>query len=156
MSENAENQYLTFGIDGDTYGVSVMKVREVLEYTRPTKLPKMVDFLKGLINIRGVGVPVVDLRSRFGLPEREPTQDTAVLIIEIDTPRGQLMIGAIADEVFEVIDLNADLLEPPPQFGNKIDAGFLVGIGKREGSFILLLDMDRAFREDEIAEFAAS
>jgi len=149
MADTIDNQYLTFGIDGDTFGVSVGKVREVLEYIKPTKLPKTADFLKGLINVRDVGIPVVDLRVKFGLPEKEVTQNTAILVIEIDTGDGQILIGAVADEVYEVIELEDDHLEPPPRFGVKIDSLFIRNVGKRDERFIIILDLDRAFSDDE-------
>jgi len=149
MADTIENQYLTFGIDGDTFGVSVGKVREVLEYIKPTKLPKTADFLKGLINVRDVGIPVVDLRSKFGLPEKEVTQDTAILVIEIEGAGGQVMIGAIADEVYEVIGIEDDHLEPPPRFGIKIDSQFIKNVGKRDDKFIIILDLDKAFSDEE-------
>jgi len=149
MAETIDNQYLTFGIDGDVSGIPVSRVREVLEYIKPTKLPKTADFLKGLINVRDVGIPVVDLRSRFGLPEIGVTQDTAILVIEIDGVDGTVMIGAVADEVYEVIDLDDENLEPPPRFGIKIDSHFIHSIGKREDKFIILLDMDKAFSDEE-------
>lgn len=149
MADTIENQYLTFGIDGDTFGVSVGRVREVLEYIKPTKLPKTADFLKGLINVRDVGIPVVDLRIKFGLPEKEVTQDTAILVIEIDTGDGQILIGAVADEVYEVIEIENDHLEPPPRFGIKIDSQFIRNVGKRDERFIIILDLDRAFSDEE-------
>jgi purine-binding chemotaxis protein CheW len=149
MADTIDNQYLTFGIDGETYGIAVAKVREVLEYVKPTKLPKTADFLKGLINVRDIGIPVVDLRAKFGLPEIEVSQDTAILVIEIDRAEGQLMIGAIADEVYEVIEIEDDKLEPPPRFGVKIDSQFIRNVGKRDDHFIIILDLDRAFNDDE-------
>lgn len=149
MAESIENQYLTFGIDGDVFGIPVSRVREVLEYARPTKLPKAAEFLKGLINVRDVGIPVVDLRLRFGMPEIDASQDTAILVIEIDGAGGRLMIGAIADEVYEVIDLDDGDVEAPPRFGVKVDSRFIHGIGKRDEKFIIILDMDRAFGGDE-------
>lgn len=149
MTDTTENQYLTFGIDGDTFGVPVAKVREVLEYCKPTKLPRTADFLKGLINIRDMGIPVVDLRIRFGMPEKEVTQDTAIVVLEIASPHGQILIGAITDEVHEVIELEDEHVEPPPRFGVSIDSRFIGGIGKRGDVFIIILDMDRAFNEDE-------
>ncbi|HAE21131.1 MAG TPA: chemotaxis protein CheW [Spirochaetaceae bacterium] len=149
MADTIDNQYLTFGIDGDTFGVSVGKVREVLEYIKPTKLPKTADFLKGLINVRDIGIPVVDLRTKFGLPDKEVTQDTAIIVIEIEGAQGQVMIGAIADEVYEVIEIEDEHLEPPPRFGIKIDAQFIQNVGKREEKFIIILDLDRAFSDEE-------
>ena len=159
MADTIDNQYLTFGIDGETYGIAVAKVREVLEYMKPTKLPKTANFLKGLINVRDVGIPVVDLRAKFGLPEIEITQDTAILVIEIDGADGQLMIGAIADEVYEVIEIDDALMEPPPRFGVKIDSQFIKNVGKRDDHFIIILDLDRAFNDEEskkIEELAPS
>jgi purine-binding chemotaxis protein CheW len=149
MADTIDNQYLTFGIDGETYGIAVAKVREVLEYIKPTKLPRTATFLKGLINVRDVGIPVVDLRVKFGLPEIEVSQDTAILVIEIEGAYGQLMIGAIADEVYEVIEIEHDKLEPPPRFGVKIDSQFIKNVGKRDDHFIIILDLDRAFSDDE-------
>jgi purine-binding chemotaxis protein CheW len=149
MADTIDNQYLTFGIDGETYGIAVAKVREVLEYIKPTKLPKTANFLKGLINVRDVGIPVVDLRAKFGLPEIEVTQDTAILVVEIDGADGQVMIGAIADEVYEVIEIEDDKLEPPPRFGVKIDSQFIKNVGKRDDHFIIILDLDRAFNDEE-------
>lgn len=149
MADTVENQYLTFGIDGDLFGISVGKVREVLEYIKPTKLPKTADFLKGLINVRDVGIPVVDLRTKFGLREKEATQDTAILVTEIASGAGQVMIGAIADEVYEVIELEASDLEPAPRFGVKIDSQFIKSVGRREDKFVIILDLDRAFSDGE-------
>jgi purine-binding chemotaxis protein CheW len=149
MADRMESQYLTFGIAGDSYGVPVARVREVLEYMKPTKLPNAADFLKGIINLRNVGIPVVDLRVKFGLPEREVTQDTAILVVEIDREDGLILIGAIADAVYEVIELDEAHLEPPPHFGIKIDARFIKSIGRREDRFIIIVDMDRAFSDDE-------
>ncbi|MBU0927454.1 MAG: chemotaxis protein CheW [Spirochaetes bacterium] len=149
MAETIESQYLTFGIDGEIFGIPVSKVREVLEYMKPTKLPKTADFLKGLINIRDVGIPVVDLRLKFGLPEKEATLDTAILVIEIEGADGQVLIGSIADEVYEVIEIEPEHLEPPPRFGIKIDSHFIKCVGKRDDQFIIILDMDRAFSDDE-------
>ena len=144
-----DNQFLTFGIDGDIFAIPVARVREVLEYTKPTKLPKTAEFLKGIINVRDVGIPVVDLRSRFGLPEIDATKSTAILVVEIAGTNGQVMIGAIADEVYEVIEMDESRLEPPPRFGVKIDSHFIRNIGKREEHFIIILDMDRAFSDEE-------
>ena len=99
--------------------------------------------------MRDVGIPVVDLRAKFGLPEIEVTQDTAILVDEIDGADGQVMIGAIADEVYEVIEIEDDKLEPPPRFGVRIDSQFIRNVGKRDDHFIIILDLDRAFNDEE-------
>ncbi|HAP44218.1 MAG: hypothetical protein A2087_14290 [Spirochaetes bacterium GWD1_61_31] len=155
--EQKDNQYLTFGIDGDSYAIPVSKVREVLEYLKPVKLPKTADWLKGLINVRGSGIPVVDLRIRFGLSESEVSRDTAIIVTEIaQGSANQLVIGALTDEVHEVIDLEPDQLEPAPRFGSKIDADFIKCIGKKDDRFIIILDVDRIFSRDEAGALDAA
>jgi len=155
MAEQTDNQYLTFGIDGETYAVPVGKVREVLEYVKPTKLPKTADYLKGIINVRGSGIPVVDLRTRFGLPEIPVTKDTAVIVMEIaDGEDRSLVIGALTDSVHEVVDIDDEHMEAAPRFGTRIDSGFIHAIGKRGEAFVIVLDIDKAFRGDETEELA--
>ena len=155
MAEQTDNQYLTFGIDGETYAVPVGKVREVLEYVKPTKLPKTADYLKGIINVRGSGIPVVDLRTRFGLPEIPVTKDTAIIVMEIADGEGRsLVIGALTDSVHEVVDIDDGQMEEAPRFGTRIDAGLIRAIGKRGDAFVIILDIDKAFRGDETEELA--
>ena len=155
MATQDENQFLTFGIDGDVYAIPVSKVQEVLEYIKPVRLPKTAPYLKGLINIRGTGIPVVDLRMRFDMPELEVTSDTAIIVVEIFQGTGDmLIIGALTDEVHEVIELDPDQQEPAPRLGSKIDVNFIKSIGKKDGSFIIILDVDKIFSQDETAAIA--
>jgi chemotaxis signal transduction protein len=157
MADTVENQYLTFGIDGEVFAVPVSKVREVLEYIKPTKLPKTADFLKGIINVRGSGIPVVDLRLRFGMPEIPVTRDTAIIVMEISQGgEGGILMGALTDEVHEVIEIDDEHMEGAPRFGTKIDTSFIHGVGKRDDKFIIVLDMDRAFSGQEVEVLAAS
>jgi purine-binding chemotaxis protein CheW len=150
MEERNENQYLTFGIDGEVYAIPVSKVQEVLEYIKPVRLPKTADYLKGLINVRGTGIPVVDLRIRFGMDALEVSRESAIIVIEINLgSNGELIIGALTDEVHEVIDLEESQLEPAPKFGSKVDADFIKCIGKKDDRFIMILDVDRIFKQDE-------
>jgi purine-binding chemotaxis protein CheW len=150
MEDRNENQYLTFGIDGEIYAIPVGKVQEVLEYIKPVKLPKTADYLKGLINVRGTGIPVVDLRIRFGMEAVEVSRDSAIVVMEINQgSSGVIIIGALTDEVHEVIDLDESQLEPAPKFGSKIDADFIECIGKKDDRFIMILDVDRIFNQDE-------
>ncbi len=146
--ERADNQYLTFVIDGETYAVPVGKVREVLEYIKPSKLPNTDDFLKGLINVRGTGIPLVDLRRKFGMGEIPVSKDTAIIVMEILAADGdQRIIGAIADEVHEVIEMDEAELEGPPRFGTAVDAEFVRSVGKRDGRFVFVLDIDGIFSD---------
>lgn len=150
MEDRNDNQYLTFGIDGEVYAIPVSKVQEVLEYIKPVRLPKTADYLKGLINVRGTGIPVVDLRIRFGMDAVEVSRDSAIVVMEIHQgSSGVMIIGALTDEVHEVIDLDDSQLEPAPRFGSKVDADFIKCIGKKEGRFVMILDVDRIFSHEE-------
>ena len=144
------NQYLTFTLDGDQYAVSVLKVREVLEYTRITKIPRTAAWMKGVIQLRGQGVPVIDLRAKFGLPPVENTKDTSIIIMEIESDGGKLNLGALADSVQEVVELEPSSIESAPRFGTRLAVEFILGMGKRDGKFILILDVDKIVNTDEI------
>lgn len=150
MAGSSDNQYLTFGLDGEIYAVPVGKVREVLEYVKPTRLPETAAYFKGIINVRGSGIPVVDLRARFGLSEAAVTQNSAVIVMEIGNTDGRSqVIGALTDEVHEVVDIAETSLEIAPTLGGCLDAGYIRAVGKRGDSFVIVLDIDKVFREGE-------
>lgn len=151
MEESAPNQYLTFTLADEHYAVPVSKVREVLEYTRITRLPRTADFMKGLINLRGVGVPVIDLRLKFGMEATSVAKDTAIVVLDVHGSAGNVVVGALADAVHEVVEMNADQIEPAPRFGTKMATEFIHGVGTRDGRFIIILDIDRIFNSDEVA-----
>ncbi len=151
MEDSTFNQYLTFTLAGEQDAVPVGKVREVLEYTRITRLPKTADFMKGLINLRGTGVPVIDLRLKFGMEETIVGKDTAIVVLDVNGAKGEVVVGALADAVHEVVEINAEHIEPAPRFGTKLAAEFIQGVGKRDGRFIIILDIDHIFNNDEVA-----
>lgn len=155
MKESVFNQYLTFTLHGEHYAVSVGKVREVLEYTRITKLPRTADFMKGIINLRGKGVPVIDLRLKFGMDETPVAKDTAIIVLDVEGDSGEVIVGALADSVHEVVEIADDQIEPAPRFGTKLAAEFIDGIGKRDDAFIVILNIDRIFNSDEVAMLRA-
>jgi purine-binding chemotaxis protein CheW len=155
MEENVLNQYLTFTLAGEQYAVPVGKVREVLEYTRITRLPRTADFMKGLINLRGDGVPVIDLRLKFGMEETPVGKDTAIVVLDVGGGNGGVVVGALADAVHEVVEIGADRIEPAPRFGTRVEAEFIKGVGKRDGRFVIILDIDRIFNSDEVAMILA-
>ncbi|HET7838173.1 MAG TPA: chemotaxis protein CheW [Rectinemataceae bacterium] len=155
MESSNANQYLTFTLDGEQYAVQVAKVREVLEHTKITKLPRTAEFMKGIINLRGTGVPVIDLRLKFGLPETPLTKDTSIIVMEVVSLDGKIVVGALADAVHEVVDIEDGSIEPAPRFGTRLAAEFIKGVGKRDEGFIIILDIDRIFNVDEIAVLAA-
>ncbi len=155
MEDSAFNQYLTFTLNDEQYAVPVSKVREVLEYTRITKLPRTASFMKGLINLRGSGVPVIDLRLKFGMEDTPIAKDTAIIVLDVEGLDGSVVVGALADAVHEVIEIAADKVEPAPRFGTKLAAEFIQGVGKRDELFIIILDIDKIFNSDEVAMLKA-
>lgn len=147
-------QLLTFTLEGEQYGVEVHRVREVLEYTHITKVPRTLEFMRGVINLRGSVVPVVDLRLKFNMDETPKTIDTSIVVMEIDVNGESVVLGALADSVQEVIDLDASTIEAAPQIGTSINNRFIKGIGKQDESFIIILDIDRVFSEDDVNAIA--
>jgi purine-binding chemotaxis protein CheW len=113
----------------------------------------MPDFVRGVINLRGSVVPVVDLRAKFGLPPTERTVDTRILIVEITVDQESTVLGALADAVKEVIELEPEQIDPPPKIGTRLKTDFIRGVGKRDDEFIIILDVDRVFSNDELASF---
>ncbi len=149
--QTADNQYLTFTLDGEQYAVEVGKVKEVLEFTDLTKVPRTHDFMRGVINLRGSVVPVVDLRLKFDMGKTEQTIDTSIVVMEVGIDSEVVVIGTLADSVQEVIGLNDQQIEPAPSIGTAIDNKFIRGIGKLEDRFIIILDIDRIFKDEELA-----
>lgn len=144
-------QFLTFKLDEEVYALDILQVREVLDYTTITKVPKMPSFMRGVINLRGGVVPVIDLRLKFGLNVTENTVDTCIVIMEITLDGETTLIGALADSVQEVISLDTEQIEPPPKIGTRLNTEFIKGMGKKNNDFIILLDIDRVFSSEELA-----
>lgn len=151
MAEKLENQYLTLTLEEERYAIHVSRVLEVLECTRVTRLPGTAAYMRGLISLRGKGIPVLDLRSRFGLAEREASTDTAIVVLEVGSGSGKTVIGVLADAVHEVVGLDPAAIEPAPRLGGKGVGDFLKGVGQGEDGFLLVLDPDRLFEEEELA-----
>jgi purine-binding chemotaxis protein CheW len=151
MNATAESsQYLTFKLDQELYAVDIAKVREVLEFTAVTKVPRTPGFMRGVINLRGNVVPVVDMRLKLGLTQTERTVNTCVVITEVDVDGEKTVLGALTDSVQEVIDLEADQIVPPPRMGTRIDTEVIRGMGRRDDHFVIVLDIDRVFTADEV------
>ncbi len=144
-------QHLTFKLDEEVFATDISKVREVLEYTDVTKVPQTPEFMKGVINLRGHVVPVVDLRLKFGMPEAEKTVNTCIIIVEVNVDEETAVLGALADSVQEVHDFEADQIEPAPKIGTRLKTEFIKGMGKRDDQFIMILDIDKVFSTDELA-----
>lgn len=148
--EIASSQFLTFTLDKEQFAVEITKVREVLEFSTVTKVPRTPDFMRGVINLRGSVVPVIDLRLKLGLSRTEATIDTCVIIIEVETAEERLVLGALADSVQEVIELDPKFIQPPPRMGTRVNIGFIRGIAKRDEQFIMLLDINRVLTDEEL------
>ncbi|MDY0268588.1 chemotaxis protein CheW [Trichloromonas sp.] len=150
-SGNENHQYLTFKLDEEVFALGIDKVREVLDYTSVTKVPQTPDFMRGVINLRGSVVPVVDMRLKFGMAKTERTVNTCIIIVEINLDGETTILGALADSVQEVLDLEPHQIEPAPKIGTKLRTEFIRGMGKRDEQFIILLDIDRVFSGEELA-----
>ena len=153
MSEaiNSEvTQYLTFKLDDEIFAVDVAQVREILDFTPATKVPGTPDFMRGIINVRGNVVPVVDMRLKFGLTETAKTVDTCIVVMEIVVEEETTVLGALVDSVQEVFELEAGQIEPPPRIGTRLKTGFIKGIGKRNNDLIIILNIDKVFSSDEL------
>jgi purine-binding chemotaxis protein CheW len=148
---NETNQYLTFKLGAEVFALDIRKVREVLEFTSVTKVPRTPPFMRGVINLRGGVVPVVDMRLKFGMDSTEKTVNTCIIIAEIVIDDETTILGALADSVQEVIELEPGQVEPPPRMGTRLRTDFIRGMGKRDGEFIIILDFDRVFSVDELA-----
>jgi purine-binding chemotaxis protein CheW len=147
---SSTSQYLTFKLDQELFAVDIGKVREVLEFTTMTKVPRMPAFMRGVINLRGNVVPVVDMRLKLGLSMTEKTVDTCVVISEVAVDGERTVLGALVDSVQEVIDLDESSVAPPPHMGSRVDSAVIRGMGKREDQFIMILDLDKVFTASEL------
>ncbi len=145
------SQYLTFTLAEEQYAVEVYDVKEVLEYSTVTRVPRTQEFMRGVINLRGSVVPVIDLRLKFSMPETEKTVNTRIIVMEVEINGDKVTVGTLADSVQEVINLDQEQIEPAPQIGTRINTEFIKGIGKQDERFIIILDIDRVFAEDELA-----
>jgi len=143
-------QYLTFHLGDEVFAVDVMQVREILDFTEITRVPKTPEFMVGVINLRGSVVPVIDLRLKFGMEEALKTRDTCIIVMEVSIDGDTAVIGALADSVREVMELGREDIEPPPRIGIRMDTDFIHGMGKRDDRFLILLNIDRIFSTTEL------
>lgn len=143
-------QYLTFKLGEEIFALEVGVVREILDFTAITKVPQTPDFMRGVINLRGSVVPVVDMRLKFGMSMTEKTVNTCIVVVEVSFENEQTILGALVDSVQEVFELEPDQIEPPPKIGMQLRSEFIKGMGKREGQFIIILDIDRIFSSQDL------
>jgi purine-binding chemotaxis protein CheW len=147
-------QYLTFKLADEVFAVDVEKVREILELTTITKVPQTPDYMRGVINLRGSVVPVIDVRLKFGMSATEQTINTCIIVAEVDLEGEIILLGALADSVQEVNEMEPEQIEAAPHIGTRLNTDFIKGMGKQDGNFVMILDIDKVFQADELAMMA--
>jgi purine-binding chemotaxis protein CheW len=149
--DEAPAQYLTFALGGEMFAVGILNVKEIIEYGNLTEIPMMPAFIRGVINLRGSVVPVIDLSARFGGRSSVAGRRTCIVIVEVQSEDTRHDIGVMVDAVSEVLEIPGSEIEPPPSFGAKIRADFIFGMGKVLGKFVIILNIDKVLSVEEIA-----
>jgi purine-binding chemotaxis protein CheW len=147
-----EGKYLTFTLAKEEYGIGILKIKEIIGMMPITTVPQTPEFVKGVINLRGKVIPVMDLRLRFGMEEMEYNERTCIIVVEIEGRSGTVMIGTVVDSVSEVLSIKGENIEDTPNFGTKLNTDYILGMAKTEGNVKILLDIDQVLREDEVSE----
>jgi purine-binding chemotaxis protein CheW len=148
---NETAQYITFKLGDELFAINVAQVREVLELPLITKVPTAPDYMRGVVNVRGKAIPVVDLRLKFGLPSTPDTINSRIVVLELELDGETTVVGGIADSVHEVIELEADQINPPPRIAMRWRTELIQGMGKRGDEFIIILDINRVFTSADTA-----
>jgi len=143
-------QYLTYKLGEEVFALDISKVREVLDFTTATKVPRTPEFMRGVINLRGCVVPVIDLRLKFGMPETAQTVNTCIIVVEVEMDGENIVLGSLADSVQEVIEMEPSQIEAAPHIGTHLKTEFLKGMGKHNENFVMILDIDRVFSLQEL------
>jgi purine-binding chemotaxis protein CheW len=146
------NQYLTFFIRGEEYAVGILRVKEIIEYDTVTRVPTTPAHVRGVLNLRGTVLPVIDLAAKFGHGDTAATRTTCVIVAETRNDDAMLVVGLLADAVSSVVDISEDAIEPPPSFGTNVRVDFLTGMGKLEGRLVLILDLDRILSPIDVGQ----
>jgi len=154
-AEHESSQFLTFKLDQEAFAIDIGLIREVLAFTTVTQVPRMPDYMRGVINLRGHVVSVVDLRLKLGLSPIQKTVATCVIILDVVVDSVRTLLGALVDSVQEVVDLTAEQISPPPRIGTRIDTDFIRGIGSRDEQFLIILDIDRVLGAGEVVAVPA-
>jgi purine-binding chemotaxis protein CheW len=146
-----EGKYLTFTLDKEEYGIGILKIKEIIGMMPITPVPRTPEHVKGVINLRGKVIPVVDLRLRFGMDAIDYNERTCIIVVEIEGQSGTVMIGTVVDSVSEVLNIKGDDIEDTPTFGTRLNTDYILGMAKMEGGVKILLDIDKVLSHDELA-----
>ena len=151
MIKDREGKYLTFNLCEEQYGIGILKIKEIIGMMSITSVPQTPDYVKGVINLRGKVIPVIDLRLRFSMSEAEYDERTCIIVVEIDSSSGTVIIGIVVDSVSEVLNIKGDDIENTPTFGTKLNTEYILGMAKMDGGVKILLDIDQVFSTTEIS-----
>ena len=151
-----EGKYLTFTLADEEYGIGILKIKEIIGMMPVTSVPKTPEFVKGVINLRGKVIPVLDLRLRFGIEEIDYTERTCIIVVEVEGQIGRVEIGIVVDSVSEVLNIKGSEIEDTPAFGTKLDTDFILGMAKMEGGIKILLDIDSVLATREVEALQAA
>jgi purine-binding chemotaxis protein CheW len=146
-----EGKYLTFSLSEEEYGIGILKIKEIIGMMSITTMPQTPDFVKGVINLRGKVIPVMDLRLRFGLNATEYTDRTCIIVVEIEALGQTVQLGIVVDSVSEVLNITGEEIEETPSFGRTLNTDYIKGMAKMEGGVKILLDIDRVMNSDDLA-----
>lgn len=144
-------KYLTFSLRGEEYGIGILTIKEIIGMMPITSVPRTPVFVRGVINLRGKVIPVVDLRLKFDMEPVDYTERTCIIVVEIECPKGIMPIGIVVDSVSEVLNIGDEEIEAPPAFGSRLETDYILGMAKLEGGVKILLDIDRVLNAEEIA-----
>lgn len=145
-----QQQYLTFAVCGDEYALPILRVKEIIAFDGVTRVPRTPVFIRGVINLRGSVVPVIDLAQKFGHAESQPTRSTCTVIVEMTLAEKPIVLGLLVDAVNQVVDLQDGDIQAPPSFGTKVHLDFLTGMARSGKKFVLLLDIDRVLATADV------
>ncbi len=150
-----KGKYLTFKLGNETYGIQILKVQEIIGLMNITSVPRTPDFVRGVINLRGKVIPVIELRKKFGMESIQDTDHTCIIVVQVNGPSGLVTMGVLVDEVSEVVDITEDQLEPAPSFGTNIDTAFILAMGKLGDTVVILLDIDKVLTASELSSISS-
>jgi len=148
-------KYLTFKLANETYGIEILKVQEIIGLMSITSIPRTPNFVRGVINLRGKVIPVIELRKKFDMETVEDTDHTCIIVVQVVGANGPITMGVIVDEVSEVVDISENQIEPAPSFGASIDTAFIMAMGKLGEAVVILLDIDKVLTANEIQSLSS-
>lgn len=155
LLESLAGKYLTFNLGNEGYGLEILKVQEIIGMQNITSVPTTPEYVKGVINLRGKVIPVIDLRLKFGMSPQETTRKTCIIVVQVHGDDADLIMGIVVDEVSEVLNIAADQIEPASALGSRLDSQFILGMAKTEAAVKILLDIDKILAPEEILELKA-